>query len=896
MTSENKTWESLKAGYLQQVREALSSAGHPRSEEIIEDVRSHLDRRFAELEADWQTWENFQAIITEMGPASDYVELLNTDRMPTRQKVSLKYLFWVVLIFAAIAAVTYLFLLSDDETNIIVPGKRVGVYTLGMSKDDVLKSLGKPKAIFYGEEKYTLNNLPRTYFMMFDDISFEVIEDSVEGITVLSPFYKFTNGLGVGDSEQQIIKSFGSNFYLQETEVKDFLTYKNKGLVFEINKDKRDVMEINVSKTADSPKPTCKSNEQVEGEGYLKNVKFKIIDEATGEPLKNRELNICYFVMFKLKPGAPSPYLDKGADWFITAIKTDGQGIFFLDLSSIRIADIVVELGKPYNIVRFGRSSDLAHTNSADHIRVVQFEMGTTRVTSNMIYDLKQKTIKTIPISGQPEEKPYEEILLLAKRLKESSSKSTVQVEEIDDKEQISILVEQSDRRSSEDPSTLVRQAAADGRISYKLTTPDEFKAIVGQPTKEWTEDDGGIIWMEYHGIRARFFGKPEIDTPHTILQVLCEGKWIDIGQDRPITLRYEEDLDNFGSFWGYSGVDLSRLDLSRKGELLKAMPFDSLTVWPESDRLPPDFDPKAVMEWGKYPGLRVNQLHERGVTGKGVHVAIIDQPLLVDHIEYRDQLASYTDIQTGNVGPAMHGAAVASLLVGKTCGTAPGAILHFWAEPSWKMDYKYRCTALEQIIQFNEGKEKSEQIRILSVSKGFSPGEPNLDRWKTLLEKAKQAGIYVIHCSKMGSGTGCQYREDSDNPSNYKLGAFYKGGPIYDEPSTFFTPIDNRTMASPKGKDVYTFYISGGLSWGAPYIAGVVALGMQVNPDLSVDQIDKLLYGSGWDFQRGKLINPIGFVEAARDDVDQTAEMSERMEESRERGQSGPNKKRSLK
>jgi hypothetical protein len=54
-------------------------------------------------------------------------------------------------------------------------------------------------------------------------------------------------------------------------------------------------------------------------------------------------------------------------------------------------------------------------------------------------------------------------------------------------------------------------------------------------------------------------------------------------------------------------------------------------------------------------------------------------------------------------------------------------------------------------------------------------------------------------------------------------------------------------------------------LSWGAPYYAGVVALGIQVNPNLRPDQIDKLLYDSGWDFQKGKLINPVGFVKAAR-------------------------------
>lgn len=60
-----------------------------------------------------------------------------------------------------------------------------------------------------------------------------------------------------------------------------------------------------------------------------------------------------------------------------------------------------------------------------------------------------------------------------------------------------------------------------------------------------------------------------------------------------------------------------------------------------------------------------------------------------------------------------------------------------------------------------------------------------------------------------------------------------------------------------------YLFWSQGGFSWGAPFIAGVVALGLQVNPDLTEEQIEQLLYTSGWDFYRGKLINPHGFVQA---------------------------------
>jgi len=82
--------------------------------------------------------------------------------------------------------------------------------------------------------------------------------------------------------------------------------------------------------------------------------------------------------------------------------------------------ELVVEAGKPYNFVRFERSSDLSHTKSADHIRVVRFEQGTNRVKSNAIYDLKHKVVKTFPISGQPVKEPFTEIELVVKKLEEA--------------------------------------------------------------------------------------------------------------------------------------------------------------------------------------------------------------------------------------------------------------------------------------------------------------------------------------------------------------------------------------------------------------------------------------------------------------------------------------------
>jgi len=132
------------------------------------------------------------------------------------------------------------------------------------------------------------------------------------------------------------------------------------------------------------------------------------------------------------------------------------------------------------------------------------------------------------------------------------------------------------------------------------------------------------------------------------------------------------------------------------------------------------------------------------------------------------------------------------------------------------------------------------------------------------LLEEARRSGIYVIHCGEM-SGAGCPVFEDSDEPSNYKLCEFLVAKGFVPGKPSLYAPIDNRTTASWQKKDAYIFWSQGGYSWGAPYIAGVAALGVQVNPDLTEEQIDQLLYESGWDFLKGKLINPVGFVHAVR-------------------------------
>lgn len=96
---------------------------------------------------------------------------------------------------------------------------------------------------------------------------------------------------------------------------------------------------------------------------------------------------------------------------------------------------------------------------------------------------------------------------------------------------------------------------------------------------------------------------------------------------------------------------------------------------------MPEGFGPEAVLEYSKNSGLGIRALHDQGIDGTGVGIAIIDQPLLLEHEEYDDRLMSYERIHCSVQEAQLHGPAVASLAVGKTIATAPGAKLYHIAE-----------------------------------------------------------------------------------------------------------------------------------------------------------------------------------------------------------------------
>lgn len=115
---------------------------------------------------------------------------------------------------------------------------------------------------------------------------------------------------------------------------------------------------------------------------------------------------------------------------------------------------------------------------------------------------------------------------------------------------------------------------------------------------------------------------------------------------------------------------------------LIKTLWFDQSTLWSTPDQQ----IAQNILDQGTNPGLGIRELHQAGITGKGITVAIIDQNMVLDHPEFQGKISKYYDVggtnHHSNTG-SMHGPAVTSLLVGNQIGTAPDASVYYVAVPS---------------------------------------------------------------------------------------------------------------------------------------------------------------------------------------------------------------------
>ncbi len=307
---------------------------------------------------------------------------------------------------------------------------------------------------------------------------------------------------------------------------------------------------------------------------------------------------------------------------------------------------------------------------------------------------------------------------------------------------------------------------------------------------------------------------------------------------------------------------DLTALELKDRLNDLMHSDFDNKTKWPYI--LPKGFDPKRIIEYGKNPGLGINELHKAGIDGRGVGVAIIGGPVLADHTEYKKQLKLYKELNFTSRNASPEGTAAASVLAGGTTGVSPGVDLYYVAVRPESNDESGSAAgdgnseennsqlsgAVDWIAGFNESLPVDNRIRVLCIQKEITTGDKDYPVIMESVKKAAAQGIFVVStisdrlydseiCFK---GLGREALSDPDTQTFYLPGkswenSFYTFGRYMPSSNTLFVPSDSRCTASPTGKRDYAFYPVSDWNLYLPYAAGLYALAWQVKPGITPEE-----------------------------------------------------------
>ena len=298
------------------------------------------------------------------------------------------------------------------------------------------------------------------------------------------------------------------------------------------------------------------------------------------------------------------------------------------------------------------------------------------------------------------------------------------------------------------------------------------------------------------------------------------------------------------------SGKDLSKLDLRTHPDLVTRLTFSDTTLWPTESALPPGWDRQRVMELGRSPGLGVHSLHERGITGRGVGIGIIDGPLLVSHREYQDRLRHYEEIGIRPYHAAvMHSCGVTSIAAGAEIGVAPQADVYFVAVNFGRRDesgnhvgYVDIAEAIRRLVTINERLPRRRKIRTISISRGWNAGETGTYELLNAIAEADEAGIFVVTTAVEVThgfpihGLGRNPLANPESIRSYGIADSWKQWVESGEwhPARMLFPMESRTIASETGADDYTFTRYAHTSWVVPYIAGLYALAAQVDASIT--------------------------------------------------------------
>ncbi len=900
MNSQNRTWESLKTEYLHQVEKALSLVNHPRSKGVLDDVSSHLDRRFAELPADQHTWEDFQAIITDMGPPCEYAELLDTRQTLKKQRPSLKFvvLLAVVLGIGVVAILILPKLYQPDHDSPTIPPKRPP--KIQQPEQDTFKIQRREDTLphpFVNDARI-LGNWQSVDFVKFVG-DFEPEIKTWQGELFLKKIRFMEHGRmshpntwskgwiwhGNGKIKAQYeIKVIGGEHYLFFPWLSGDVTIRGQRPSYYVLKKVPAAEKTSSDTQSEAEKKTI--------EGAISaplDINAKVAQSETNIIVPGVGVGDYKFGMSK------DEVLERIGELKGDSPKGQGRSVFKVDGlhlgivgDSLKGITVLSPRYKFANGLGVGDSEQKVKEHFGNDFDLREFKLKDilTYKKEGLVFVIwnDNKTVIEINVVPQKTSRVRSETNTIVPGVRVGDYKFGMSKDDVlKSLGKPKAIFHGGEKYTLNNlPKTYFMRF---DDISFEIVDDSVRAIVVYSPLYKFTNGLGvgnsKQEFVEAFGLQFQFTedqGKLYLTYEDKGLQFIIHKKnrtVMEFSVTKKIS-RLPKPIESVKPYDDVRWKDLSKLDFSARRGLIATLTFNQKTVWPEQAKMPPGSDPNKILTDALNPGLGVRELHQQGITGKGVNVAIIDQPVYLVHPEFAGKIVAYHDMGCApHDDSSMHGPLVTSLLAGTHCGTAPGVRVYYVAAPSWKADAAYYAKGLDWIIAQNEKLPKGEKIRVVSVS--ASPNQSswaNRQMWDRACARAEADGIMVLDCTdscRRGFIGKCWY--DARYPEN--VTKCNPGVPpnrkfrVDPNQIDLLVPSSPRTAAEDGDVPGYQYAERGGLSRAIPYCAGVLAMGWQVRPDIGPEQMRELLFQSAYTNKNGaKIIYPrkfIGFVRKAR-------------------------------
>ena len=336
------------------------------------------------------------------------------------------------------------------------------------------------------------------------------------------------------------------------------------------------------------------------------------------------------------------------------------------------------------------------------------------------------------------------------------------------------------------------------------------------------------------------------------------------------ITNELIDELAKEDSFnrWGFCWCDLSQHNLSQiDKEHLKKITFSTSTIWPNMQNMPKDFDPAQIIENGKNPMLNINELHKNGITGKGVLVAVIDSlPVNPKHVELNSAKVKYENVCNAS-DKHFHGDIVLANICGKNIGVAPDVFVYHYCQ-SMAIE-KINKDMIKILFDILHKIENGEPIKIVSRSgmlcfdkSKYDGLEEDRKSIKELKNKIESLGCKVLDSIDFAeAGFHCGhfcFDDDNKNIDNIKMASWLTQKDKTSYANKMIFVCGGKSIPDTLTNDGYKFEQDDCFSWTIPQCAGLYALCLQANSNLSFEDFIELCRNSCDVNKNGyNIINP---------------------------------------